>query len=138
MADEEDVPPVLDQPLRLPVNLGDQGAGRVDISEAAVLCFGGDRFGNAVRGENHRPVVGDLVELVDEHCPHRLEPFDDEAVVDDLVADIDRRSEPLERELDDLNRAVDARAKAARRGDQDAKRSSVQHWESHVSLRLQP
>jgi len=38
--------------------------------------------------------------------------------VDDLVAYIDWRAEPLERELDDLDRAVDAGAKAARRCDQ--------------------
>jgi len=37
--------------------------------EAAILGFGGDRLGNAVRGENHRPVVGHFVKLVDEHRP---------------------------------------------------------------------
>ena len=40
--------------------------------------------------------------------------------MDDLVAHIDGRAEPLERQLDDLDRAVDAGAKSARRGDQDA------------------
>jgi hypothetical protein len=38
--------------------------------------------------------------------------------MDDLVSHIDRRAEPLERQLDDLDRAVDPRAKAARRRDQ--------------------
>ena len=70
-------------------------------------------------GEDDRAVVGHFVELVDEHRAHALQPVDDEAVVDDLVADIDGRAEPLERQLDDLDRAVDARAEAARRGDQD-------------------
>ncbi len=41
-------------------------------------------------------------------------------VVDDLVADIDRRAEALDRALDDRHRAVDAGAEAARRGDEDA------------------
>ena len=70
--------------------------------------------------EDHRPVVGNLVELVDEHRAQLAQAIDDEAVVDDLVADIDRRAELLERQLDDLDRAVDAGAKSARRGDQDA------------------
>jgi hypothetical protein len=34
------------------------------------------------------------------------------------MPDVDRRSEPFERELDDLDRPVDARAKAARRRNQ--------------------
>ena len=72
-----------------------------------------------MRRENDGPVVGHLVELVDEHRAEIAQPVDDEAVVDDFMADIDRRSEPLERELDDLDRAIDSGAKAAGRGDQD-------------------
>ena len=71
--------------------------------------------------KDHRPVVGNLVELIDEHRAELAQPIDDEAVVDDLVTHIDRRAEPLDRQLDDLDRAVDAGAEAARRGDQDAK-----------------
>jgi hypothetical protein len=39
--------------------------------------------------------------------------------VDDLVAHVDRRAELLERALDDLDRAIDAGAKAARLGEDD-------------------
>jgi hypothetical protein len=42
--------------------------------------------------------------------------------VDDLVADIDGWAEAFERELDNLDRPVDAGAEAARGRDQDAKR----------------
>ena len=73
-----------------------------------------------MRREDHRPVVGHFVELVDEHRAQLPQPVDDEAVVDDFVADIDRRAEPLERELDDLDRPVDPGAEAARGGDQDS------------------
>jgi hypothetical protein len=41
--------------------------------------------------------------------------------VDDLVADVDRRAETLERLFDDLNGAVDAGAEAARRAKQNLK-----------------
>jgi hypothetical protein len=40
--------------------------------------------------------------------------------MDDLVPNEDGRAESLERELDDLDRAVDAGAKAARRSDEDS------------------
>ena len=74
-----------------------------------------------MRGKHHRPAVGHLVQLLDEHRAHSAQPVDHEAVVDDLVPHIDRRAEPLDRQLDDLDRAIDAGAKAARRGDQDVK-----------------
>ena len=81
--------------------LRDQRAGRVEIVEPARLGFGGHRLGHAVGGEHHRHAVGHLVELVDEHRALGLQAVDDEAVVDDLVADIDRRAIALERQLDD-------------------------------------
>jgi hypothetical protein len=73
-----------------------------------------------VRREHHWAIVGYFIELVDEYCPKGAKPVDDKAVVNDLVADIDRRAEPLERQLDDLDGAIDTGAKAARRGYQDA------------------
>jgi hypothetical protein len=71
-------------------------------------------------------------------APIRLQAVDDEAVVDDLVADIDGRPEPLERQLDDLDRAIDSGAEAARRGDQDMKGwAGSSHRGGDVSVRLQ-
>ena len=67
MADEQDVASVLDQPLGLAVDLGDQRAGRVDEGQAAVLRGGRHRLGHAVGREDHRPVVRDFVQLVDEN-----------------------------------------------------------------------
>jgi hypothetical protein len=58
--------------------------------------------------------------------------------MNDFMPDIDRRSEPLERKLNDLDGAIDARAKPARRGNQDFQRRLIQHSDSHVRLRLQP
>jgi hypothetical protein len=41
--------------------------------------------------------------------------------MDDLVPHVDRRAEPLERKLDDLDRPVDTGAEAARGRDQHSK-----------------
>ena len=57
---------------------------------------------------------GTSCELLDEHRAFRLQVVDDELVVDDLVAHVDRRAELRERLLDDRDRAVDAGAEAAR------------------------
>ena len=73
-------------------------------------------------GEDHRYPVGHLVELAHEHRPLRLEALDDELVVDDLVADIDRRAVALDRQFDDPDGAIDAGAEAARGCDQQRQR----------------
>ena len=83
VADEQYVPPFLDQPLRLAVDLGHERTGRVDKSEAAVLRLGRYRFGHAVGREDHRPVVGHFVELIDEHGAEPTQPLDHRAVMDD-------------------------------------------------------
>ena len=53
-------------------------------------------------------------QILDEDGALVLQAFDHVFVVDDLVPDIDRRAVFLERALDDLDRAHDARAKATR------------------------
>ncbi len=133
VADEEDVAPFLDQALGLAMDLGDERAGGVDIGQPAALRLGWHGLRDAVGGEDDRAIVRHFVQLVDEDRAHALEPFDDEAVVDDLVAHVDGCAETLERELDDLDGAIDAGAESARGGDQHAQRwlgvrLRFRHW----------
>ena len=65
-------------------------------------------------GEDDGGAVGHLVELLDEDGAAPLELGDDVLVVDDLLADVDRRAALGERELDDLDRPLDAGAERAR------------------------
>ena len=117
MADHHHLQAGLVMALGLAMNLGDQRAGGVDVEHPPRLGLGGHRLRHAVRREHHRPVGRALVELLDEDRALGAQPVDDEAVVHDLVADIDRRAPLLERHLDDLDRPVDAGAEAARRGE---------------------
>ena len=72
-----------------------------------------------MRREDADRALGNLVLGVDEDRAEPLEPLDDVVVVDDLVADIDRRAVLREQLLDDLDRAVNARAERAGRRQQD-------------------
>ena len=122
MADQDDGATGVGVTLGLAMDLGDQRAGGIDKEQVATGCLGRHRFRDAVGGEDHRPVVRHLVELVDEDRALGLEALDHEAVVDDLVPDIDRPAIAREGALDDLDRAIDARAEAARTGKQDRER----------------
>ena len=67
-------------------------------------------------GEHDRKAVRHIVQILHEDRAAGLQALDHEAVVDDLVADIDRAAEFLQRPLDDLDRAFDAGTEAARIG----------------------
>ena len=64
-------------------------------------------------------VVGNLVHLLDEAGALVAQLVDDVAVVDDLLAHVDRAVADLEGLLDDVDRAHDARAEAAQAGDEE-------------------
>ena len=119
VADEDEVVVLARVTTRLGVHLGDQRAGRVDDLEIPAL--GGllaNSRGYTVGCQHHDRVLGDLVDLLDEHRPLGLEVADDVQVVDDLTADIDRRSVERQSALDDLDRAVDTGAERPRRGEE--------------------
>jgi hypothetical protein len=55
-----------------------------------------------------------LIEFIDKQRAFGLKLFDHETVMNDFMADIDRPARDFERPLDNLNGAIDTRAKAAR------------------------
>ena len=125
VADHHDLAAVLAHLGDLDVHLGHERARRVEHGEPARLGLGAHRLRDAVRGEDDRAAGRNLGELVDEHRALRLQVVDDELVVHDLVAHVDRRAELRERLLDDRDRAVDAGAEAARVREQDVHQPSA-------------
>ena len=71
-----------------------------------------------MRGEDDQGPFGHVLLAVDENRPSRFEIADDMDVVDDLVADVDRRTVGLEQALDDLDGTIDAGAERSRRREQ--------------------
>ena len=119
VADEHDRVAVGGELLRLDVDLRHERARRVDRRQAALGRLRVHRRRHAVRGEDGRRALGHgVVDLVDEDRAALAQLLDDVLVVDDLLAHVDRRAVELERALDGLHGAVDARAVAARGGEQ--------------------
>ena len=108
--------------LGLDMDLADQGAGRIDKDHLAAAGLGGDGLGHTMGREDHRPVGGAFVQFFDKDRALVAQAVNDEFVMHDLVADIDRRAPFLTRHFDDLDGPVDTGTKAARRGQIKRKR----------------
>ena len=121
MADQDDLEPVLVVRARLDMHLGDERTGGIEVEHAArALAAAGTDLRHAMCRKDHGGVgFGDFVELLHKNGAFAFECLDDVAIVHDLVAHVDRRSELLQRQLDDLDGAVDAGAEAARGRQQD-------------------
>ena len=120
VADHDDRVALLGELPRLDVDLGDERAGGVDRAQVALGGVLVDRRGDAVGAEDDELALGDLGLLLDEDRAALGELLDDVLVVDDLLAHVDGRAVQVERVLDGLDGAIDARAVAARGGEQDA------------------
>jgi len=116
VADHDHLQPGVGVALRLDMHLRDKRAGRVDIDHIACLGLGGYGFRYAVRREYHGPIIGAFRQFLDKDRTPFAQPVDDEFIVHDLVAHINRRAPFLDGHFDDLDCAVDARTEPAWRG----------------------
>ena len=119
VTDEDALPALVLVMTDLHVDLGDQRADGVEDLEAPPCAFLAHRLGDPVGAEDHGAVVGNIVKLVNEHGTLGAQAIDDILVVDDLVADIDRRPIEIECALDDPDGAIDSGAKTAWVGKHD-------------------
>jgi methionine-rich copper-binding protein CopC len=110
---ENDDPALCNVALPLRMDLGHQRARRVENLEIARVRLVFHRLRHAVGTEDrHRP-GRHFRKVLDEARALGAQPFDNMPVVYDLVANVHRRAELLERALDNVDRTYDARAKAA-------------------------
>jgi hypothetical protein len=119
VADQQDVVVPGGEAARLVVHLGDQRAGGVDRAQPPLFRGAAHLGSDAVRGEDHDRAGRHLVHLRDEDRTALFQRADHVRVVHDLPADVDRRAELVQGQLDRLHGPVDAGAVAARPGEQD-------------------
>ena len=123
MADQHDVIAELGVAPALVVDLADQRTGGIDDVEPARGGRGLDAAGDAMGGEDRGGAARDLVDFADEDRALGAQALDDMGVVDDFVADIDRRAMLRDGALDDLDGADDAGTEAARLRQQHGQRA---------------
>ena len=119
VADQDQGAALSDVALALVVDLGHQRAGRVEHRDVACGGLLLDRLCDAMGAEDRHRIGRHLGKVLDEARALGLQALDHMAVVDDLVAHVDRRTVFLQRALDDLDRAHDAGAKTSGLGEND-------------------
>ena len=95
------------------MDLGDQRAGRVDHRQSALGSGFLDGLRDTVRAEDRDAAWRHLIQLVDEIGAFGAQAFDDMAVMDDFMPDIDRRAVFIDRTFDDFDRTFDTGTEAA-------------------------
>ena len=100
----------------LHMNLGHQRTGRIKDLESPGPGFFLHRPGHAVGTEYDNGVIGYFVELFNKHRAPLAQVVDHEAVVNNLMTDINRTAEDLQGSVDDVDSAINAGAEAARVG----------------------
>ena len=113
MADENERVAFFRELHGLHVDLRYQRAGGVDDAQSALFAGIADFRGNAVRAVNDAFAGGNFVHRIDKDGAFALELFDHKAVVNNLFADVNWRTEGLERDADDIDRPDDAGAESA-------------------------
>ena len=113
MPDHDDLETRIKVALGLDVNLADQRAGRIYIDHLAALGFGGYGLGDAVGGKDDRAIVRAIAQLFDKDGALFAQAIDHEFIVYDFVTHIDWRAPFLQGHFDNLDGAVNTRAKPA-------------------------
>ena len=119
VADHHDVDAILAHLRHFDVHLRDERAGCVVNAQPAHVGLVAHGLRHAVRTEDHGIAGRHFLEFLDEDRALLLQILDHVLVVDDLVTNVDRRTVHRDCALDDLDRAIDARAETARLGQQD-------------------
>ena len=114
VADQHDRSALLHIALPLAMNFRDEGTGGIKDGQSKRGGFVLDGAGNAMGTEDRARAMRNLIQTLDKAGAFRLEALDNMAIVDNFMADIDRRPIFLERAFHDFDRANDAGTKSAR------------------------
>ena len=85
------------------MDLGDQGTSCVDHSQPALFAGTADFRRYAVSAVNYAFTIRNLVNRIDKNGTFALQFLNHKTIVDDLLADIDRRPKGFERDADNID-----------------------------------
>jgi hypothetical protein len=125
VADQNDLQAGLLMGAGLHMHLGDERAGGIEVEHVAGP--GRRRHGlrhPVCRKDHGRLRFGDFVQLLHKNGAFGSQGLHHVPVVDDLMANVDRSAILLERQLDNLDGAIDTGTKTARGGYQDFERGT--------------
>jgi len=113
MADQDERITLFGELHSLDVNLGDQGTSGIDDAQPAPRTVLADFGRNSMGAIDNALAVGNFIFAVDKNRALAAQLLDDKAVVDDFFADIDGRTESLQRDADHVDCPHHARAETA-------------------------
>jgi hypothetical protein len=113
MTDQDDQTTLRDVTLALAMDFGDQRTGGIQNMQATRLCIELDGPCHPMRTEDGDCLRGNFREIFDEARAFCAQAFDDMAVVNDFMANVDGGAKLRERLLDDVDGPDHAGAKAA-------------------------
>ena len=119
MTNQENRSPRARMPCHLQVHFGHQRTRGIYHSQLTPLCLGIYVLRHAVGAEQNNGAVGNFGEILDELGALRAQLFHDVPVVDDLMPDVDRGSEHVERLPHGADGALDSGAETADIGEQN-------------------
>ena len=119
MADQQNFAPVPVMTRSLMMDLGNQRAGRIKKLQSFLRCRFGYGFGHPVGGKNHWPISRYFIKFIDKYRAHFLQSLDDEPVMNNFMPHKNRRTEFMQRLLDNLDCPVHTRTETAGRGQID-------------------
>src|SRR5512146_2625554 len=112
MADQNEIVSLGIVAVDFVVHFNDQGAGRIDHVQTTPIGLLPYRLGDPVGAEDDDGTLGHFTELFHEYRTLVAQRVDDVTAMDDFVADINRGPVLLERQIDDVDRAVDPGAES--------------------------
>ena len=119
VADQHHIAAGAAMPHDFHVHFRHQRTGGVEYLEPALRRFAAHGLRDAVRAEDDGGAGRHFVEFLDENRAALAQVLDDETVVHDFVAHVDRRAQGFDRALDDLDGAIDAGAETSGIGEHD-------------------
>src|SRR5260370_774422 len=117
MADQDRRAALAGVTLDFGMDLGNERAGRIYYAKVTRPCMVPFARCDAVGAEDHTLVLGHFVEALNEYRALSLESLEHKAVVDDLMAHVERTAVFSKRAANRLDGAVYACAEAARLGE---------------------